>query len=228
MRKLRKYHKYALIYFCMMFLSSIWNGNTSTVQLNRQQKIMNKIKFIPNEFQNMECGYRSVVPNPCTPQFENGTIGIKINGPHQMICYAIISDNPATRATVPPYLPICISYKITKKRQYKYYKDSDMVVYIKNKKDEHWNSGVVHYEDGGDNIPSPEEEGDNRKIQEEIKNAQNYSEDMLDNSPHFGAAMNLNVLEYVDMPLKAGEYEIYLTNFGLESNHITVEVVIKN
>lgn len=228
MEQIIKCRQYALVFLLMVFLPLIRNGNASTEQLNQQQKIMYKTKFIPNDFQNMECGYHSVIPNACTPQLEKGKTGIKINGPRQMICYIITSDTQAIGVTVVPYLPICFSYKITKKRQYKHYEESNIIIYIKNEKDKNWTSGVVHYEDDGYNIPSPEEEEDMRKIQEEVKNAQNYSEDTLDKGPSFGATMNLNVLEYVNIPLKSGEYEIYLTNFGLESNHIIVKIVIKS
>lgn len=189
---------------------------------------MYKIKLVPDEFQNRECGYRSVVPNPCTPRFEEGETGLRINGPRQMIRYKIPSDNQAASVVVRPYLPICFSYKITTKRLYKHDKDSDIVIYIKNKKDEHWSSGVVRYEDEGNNIPGPDEDGENRKFREEIENAQNYPENALDNGPGFGAAMNLNVLDYVAIQLEPGEYEMYLTNFGLQSNHIMMEVVIKD
>ena len=77
-------------------------------------------------------------------------------------------------------------------------------------------------------IETPEREWERERLQKNIAEAQKYSDDELDEGMIYGEIMDLNLFEYVDMPLGTGTYEVYVTYFGLESNHCFVEIVFED
>jgi hypothetical protein len=75
----------------------------------------------------------------------------------------------------------------------------------------------------------PYEEEERKRIAEEVKRAQNYTEEEL-NAPGqraSGRSMSLNLMEYIDFPFEEGIYEIYLSFSGLESNRVKVEIIFE-
>jgi hypothetical protein len=59
-----------------------------------------------------------------------------------------------------------------------------------------------------------------------VNDAQKYSDLELDEGLIGGDAMNINLLEYVDLPFIGGRYEIFVSCYNLESNKVVVEIII--
>jgi hypothetical protein len=213
-------------------------SSTISSQTNNTESKMQIIEFIPKEFHDVKLGYYENTSNPCTPYHslrlsESLLNKIAINIPEKIIYNLNLSDNIFT-----PVIPVCGAYFITERRSAKYIQQLAKMLYIRKMGEEKWYSGKivdrgeeVILEDGttvfwGPSVSPPLSEEGERKRSELLKTAPTYSDEELNEGEGSGDFININLLEYIDMPFEAGIYEIYLSFCGLESNHVEVEIII--
>lgn len=213
-----------IITICL--LSSTILISCSCVTKHKITKEMKSITFIPKEFEDIELGYDKTNSNKLTPLYPDGISSntIAINTPTKVI-YKISKDS-----VVKPSIPLCTIYAISSKRGLKYANLSAKIIHVKELNSDIIYSGEIipldlQYEYPAEDPDCAEEEIERQAM---ILEAQNYSDDELDDfSVRRGNFMNIDVLEYVDMPIKSGKYEVYLSFSGLESNKAIVEIVIE-
>jgi hypothetical protein len=121
-------------------------------------------------------------------------------------------------------------HAVSLKRGLKYAHLSAQMLHIRKLGEETVYSGEIEDKNMKYEYPDypPYYEEEEKERQSMIEEAQKYSDEELD-QPEIGGAnyINVNLMEYVDIPFEAGEYEIYLSFSGIESNHTTVEIIIK-
>ena len=198
---------------------------------------MNSIEFIPKEFHDVKLGFNETSKNPCSPNYPLYASdflrnAITINVPEKIICN--ISDSAFF-----PIIPVCVAYVIGEKRGLKYAHLSTPVIHIRKTGEETGFSGEVveppyqTLDDGTIVYKSPDLPPDyyeeEEKRQQRIKEAQKYSDEEIDEKEGqgIGGFLNVNLMEYVDMPFEPGKYEIYLSFSGLESNRVFVEIIFQ-
>jgi hypothetical protein len=194
----------------------------STVVSYSQKSNMQNIQFIPKEFRNVKLGYREGGSNSCSPAFrdEMRTINsITINIP-QKIIYKIDSENNV------PIIPVCAAYMISLRRGYKYSGISAKTLYIKKIGEKPVYSGEIVDKDESLVMLPPNYNLMVKPHREKVEEAQRYSDDELNEGQASGGYLNINLMEYVEMPFDPGVYEIYLSFSGLESNRMIVEIII--
>ena len=215
----------ATVYTTVLCLSLIMGGCSipSNCQTNKIETMKN-VKFIPKEFNDIKLGFRESIQNVCSPQF-SGLIpvnSITINSPQKIIC----KNN---KNVYVPIIPVCVVYDVSLRRGLKYYHLNVELLHIRRIGDEKIYTGEI-FEKGLENeypdYPSGYYE-ELERIEADVKEAQKYSDDDLDSGQSSGGYMNIDLLEYVDVPLQSGLYEIYLSFSGLESNHVQVEIVFE-
>ena len=146
---------------------------------------------------------------------------IEINIPQK-----IIFRRPASEFT--PIIPVCGAYVITRRRGAKYAHLSAKMLHIRKAGEETWHSGeIIPSEEGVIALPLNYEKWEKERL-ERIKQAQQYSDDELDEGNASGSAINVDLMEYVDIQLESGVYEIYLSFCGLESNRARVEIIFEH
>ena len=207
------------------FLTSLF-FTTAFCQTSKNISKMQTIQFIPEEFHDVKLGHYESSANNCTPHypyFEFQLLNeIAINAPEKIIFNFSNGD-------IIPVIPICGAYIITLRRGAKYAHLSTQMIHIR-KIDEGtvYSGGII---DKNLEYEHPALPPDHLQQQEErarrIEEAQKYSDKELDEGQASGSAMNINLLEYVDMPLTPGSYEIWLSFNGLESNRVIVEIVFQ-
>ena len=211
-----------------LLLISILFSCCSAVIKKQSQKIrdMENIQFIPKEFNDIKLGYYERGENCCSPAWisEMRTINsIIINTPQKIIC-------DMNKEDFVPVIPVCATYSVSLRRGFKYHNLSVKMLHIRKIDD-----GVIYvgeivnkdiqYEYYPAPFPHHEEREKERLAMEE--EAQKYSDMELDQGQSSGGNMNINLMEYVDMPFLPGKYEVWLTLCGLESNHTIVEIIAK-
>ena len=198
--------------------------------MNSKQKIiMYKIQFLPKGFNDIK-GLSIYEPNDCTPEldvYNTKCSVLKISAPQTMTCF-FKKLKQTEDVKVDPYLPICFNFLISGKRIYKYENKKEIALFIRKKSTTKWYSGTVEDKDPSSLIFVDEAGNEDIEFQKKVKEAQNYSDDELEDGSISGYAMNLNVIEYVDFPLEEGTYEIYLAQYNLESNHVFVDIVFED
>lgn len=216
-----------LILFLFPFAVTISCGGLQNTKVDndKQPEQMKNIQFIPKEFNEIKFGHYETKENICSPTFLNGTTtlnAITINTPEKIVC-KLHSDN------FTPVIPICAAYMVSLRRIFKYNKLSARMLYIKKLDEETVYSGEIVDKNMKYEYPEPDPRQREREKEKEqkVKEAQKYNDDQLDEGQTVGGYMNINLMEYIDIPFKAGKYEIYLSFCGLESNHTIVEIVIK-
>ncbi len=188
----------------------------------KNNKNMNLTKFIPAKFENINFESMETEMCPCSPNFPhelNEVNTVKINVPEKIFFHSL--DEEAI-----PVLPVCIAYSKSYLRGVKYCYFSQQKIHIK-----HENENIVYSADYYDkstvnkipNISIEEEEG----RQKETKEAQKLSDKELDESPYSRGYFNINALDYVQLPIKSGKYEVWVSYYGLESNHAKVEITLQ-
>ena len=104
----------------------------------------------------------------------------------------------------------------------------DWMVNIRKIDSDKWCSGVLTEQQKDELVEIPPHlEGEELAVQEESKKAQKYSDNELDTGEQMNGAMAFDLHEYIDVILEEGEYEIYVSTFGLESNRVTVKITFK-
>ena len=212
------------IYPLLLIILLILNGNSLSAFCQQEQKkeLMKNIRFIPEEFNEIELGYAKGSVTPCSPGYPDEDIPLNtllINVPEKIIY------NPVKELI--PVIPVCTAKHISLRRSFKYDQD-DMVFYVRIVSQNKIASGKLFDEDEREKMPlSPEvceqmEKMRDQKREEMVK----YSDDELNEGQSSVRFMNLNVMTYVDMPFLPGKYEIWYTFRGLESNHSVVEIIV--
>lgn len=190
----------------------------------KQKKKMKPIEFIPKEFNDVELDYPESGENPCSPIsfYEISINTIVINTPQTIICR--VSQEGFT-----PIIPVCGICSISSRRADKYDYLSAKVLHIRKTDQDTIYSGKLY-----DKRPpvdlviedpmTPEEEYEREREREEAKK---LSDEELDTGSGWGDYINVNLMEYIEMPFLPGKYEIYMSFWGLESNHTIVEIVME-
>jgi hypothetical protein len=121
---------------------------------------------------------------------------------------------------------------IRERRGLKYAHLSTPTIHVRKMGEETWYSGeIVEIYSGTLEHPDLphnyyEEEA---KRQQRIKEAQKYTDEELDENigQSSGSAININIVNLVNISFEQGIYEIYVSMFGLESNRVKVEIDTK-
>ena len=191
------------------------------------QKIenMKTIEFIPKEFNDVKLGYYETSSNLCSPIFPGGIPidTIAINTPQKIVFNRYSKDFMFV-------VPVCIAYMISDRRGLKYNHLSPKIVHIrKNGEDIIYSNEIIDkdMQDEYPEFPSGYEEEENERLAL-VEDAQKYSDEELKYSQFAGGGyMNVNLMEYIDIPLESGKHEIWMSFSGLESNRAIVEIVIE-
>ena len=202
-------------------------AQTNNTELTNKTINMNTIEFIPKEFNDIQLGYNEDSETLCSQGYPNGLLQLNrntivVNAPQKIICN--VSDS-----TFVPIIPICIAFKITERRELKYTHLSAKMAYIKKVNEGTEFFGEVYNKNMDNEYPAPlsyPEEVQKERIRK-TKEVQTLSDEELEDGQASGGFLNVNLMEYVDMPFEQGKYEIYLSFSGLESNRVKVEIVFK-
>ena len=183
---------------------------------------MRPIQYIPDEFHDVELSYYNGKEYPCTPSYPNFDLmnEIAINSPSKIICH------PKDSGFIPT-IPLRGFYMITLRRCAKYYDLAADIIHIRKKDEDIWYTGEMKEYTENPILPPGHEEAEIER-QKEIEKAQKYNLEDLNEGQASGGAFNINLLKYINMPFLPGNYEIYMSSCGLESNHVEVEIVIEN
>ena len=227
---MKKHHHLTLTLYLLSCVCIVNANERESNLITNNKSTMDKIKFTPKEFNKIEYGYFQSSSNACTPSAGDSYSFIKINVPREVIYYSKNSVKTTNMLSIDPLLPICTSEMYAYKRISKYYNLVDLTFHIKKADSDKWHSGILTPSD-----PPREGSYDYREltdeeklnIQNQIKEAQYYHDDEIDTGNASGRVMNLNLHEYVQIILEEGEYEIYLSKSGLESNHVIVKITFK-
>ena len=185
---------------------------------------MKNINFIPEKFNDIKLGYYQAQMNECSPNYPNKIIQlntISINIP-QTILFVEAEG-------FVPIIPVCASYAISLRRIYKYNYLAAKKLHIKKIEEEEIFTGEIvrkiNY--GMVSLLPPNYEEQQQRKRQMIEEAQSYGDDELGDG--FGGAnyININLMEYIDMPFVPGKYEVWLFFNGLESNRVIVEIVFE-
>jgi hypothetical protein len=200
----------------------LFNSNYKT---DKKYENMKNTEFIPKEFNNIKLGYYETSESISFLQYPEGIPmnTIIISTPQKILCHINNKD-------FVPVIPVCAVYEISLERGLKYAHLSAQMLHIRKLDEETVYSGEIENKniDYGHPIYPPDYEEEEKERQRMIEEAQKYSDEELDFPGLFeGNVINVNLMEYVDIPFEAGEYEIYLSFSGIESNHTIVEIVIK-
>jgi hypothetical protein len=193
-----------------------------------QTNNMENIKFIPKEFRDVELNLYNHKKYPCTPHYTEDLFAssiILINIPKKIYVYQYNKEIKEIKQVI----PMCAVFAISQKRALKYEHLSTPKIHIRKVDQDITYSGEIvdpnlKYEYLV--YPPGYEEAQKKKI-EMIKEAQKYSDEELNDGLIAGDAMNINLLDYVDMPFIAGRYEIFISCYNLESNKTYVEIIMK-
>ena len=208
-----------------LLLTSILFSCCSSVSKKQSQKIrgVENIQFIPKEFHDIELGYYETEENLCSPKFTDGIIPlntISINTPQKII---VNSSNE----NFTPSIPVCVAYMVSLRRGLKYNHLSTRILYVKQLSESITYLGEFIDKDMQYEHPilPPGYEDAEKKRLAMVEEAQKYSDMELNQGQSGGGYMNINLMEYVDMPFLPGKYEVWISFCGLESNHAIVEII---
>ena len=200
-------------------------ANNQDLITNKKDTVMSKIQFIPKEFHDVVCDFQNGMGNPCTPK--EVRYSIRINAPKEVILYVNKGYN-ANLNTAYLQLPICIEASITDRRRYKYLDLTTWVINVRKAGSDKWQINKLEIDDYDEM-----EEGDpfieieKREELEKQKDAQKYSDDELDVLPGNGYTFNIDPVKHSGVVFEEGEYEIFLSCCGLDSNSVIVKITFK-
>ena len=220
--KLNNKKQLGLLFF---FVFMLMQGATISCQTVKKTKNMKNIEFIPQEFNIVKLGFYETSETVSFLQFSEGIPmnTITISTPQKIIC------NTNDKYFV-PVIPVCAVYIVSLKRGLKYSYLSAKMLHIRNIYEETIYSGEIvdknmEYEHP---IYPPNYEEEEKERLARVEEAQKYSDEELDMPGLFeGNFINVNLMDYMDIPFQTGVYEIYLSFSGLESNRVEVEIVFK-
>ena len=219
--------KFKTLLLSAFYLIVMQNSSLNVFSQTINTADMNSIVFIPNDFHNVKFGLYESGENVCTPFYPNFEMKIKnevvINIPQKIICNSEIDSL---------IIPICGAYIIGERRGLKYAHLSTPIIHIFKIDEETWYSGKIidpnlKYEHPDLSFYNTKQE---KNRMQKIKEAQSYSDDELNNETgsFSGSAINVNALDFVDLTIQPGIYEIYISMYGLESNQLQVEILLNN
>lgn len=187
---------------------------------------MSGTEFFPQRFHNVKLGYNETEMNECSPGYPEelfSTNKILINIPEKIVL-RLDKDNE-----LHPVIPVCASYIVSLRRIYKYNDLSIKILYIKNIETEEVFSGeIVQHLEYGTPLPPPNYEEQQQRKRQLVAEAQSYDDDDLGDGLAGANYLNINLIDYVDIPFLPGKYEVWLSFSGLESNHCFVEIITGN
>src|SRR5690554_3339537 len=220
----------------LLFSLILWMlAASSSCQTLKQDSVMPlpAIRFIPESFNDLEFGNFHDGRNPCSPMYPKKATSYLLNELLINVPEKVILPSTVPLDHIKPIIPVCIASVFTARRGYKYAHLSDEFFYIRKVDSDEWHKGRVYYVfwDEGE-IPGPgptpeQMEKEEKELQAKIAEAQQYSDDDLNVGSFSGEYLNLNLMQYVDMPFEPGVYEIYYSVLGLESNRVQVEIVFE-
>ena len=180
---------------------------------------MKTIEFIPKKFENIDFESVETVMCPCSPNFPhkiNEVNILKINVPEKIFFHSLDEKR---------VIPVCIAYSISILRALKYHNFSKEIFHIKPEDGDIVYSGNFFNKRAAHKTPYIPEISEYK--QQKINDAQNLSDAELDEGAYSRGYLNVNALDYVQIPIKSGRYEVWVTYYGLESNHVFVEVFME-
>lgn len=189
----------------------------------RAQNNMQSIQFIPKAFHDVKLGFDEHTIHALTPHYPE---------PHDVMWNEIAINSPKRIIFSPktvdfaPIIPVCAYSVITSRRGLKFIDQIALLIHIKKTDEDEWFTGEI-VEEEDENIVLDDDERDAEERQERIKEAQKYTLEELEDSQAACLAININALEYVNIPLTSGFYDIYLSKSGLESNRMQEEIVFE-
>ena len=195
---------------------------------------MKGVAFIPDVYNSLDFSGDVSTENKCTEHYDwistPRVNTIDINTPEK-----IIFDTSAQGFE--PVIPVCGAYLISANWGLKYHNLPVKVLYIRRADEDKWYSGRIDralraYKKFGINqhpAPSPLEKDKayQKKLKREREKAQSYTDEELKSGQANGSAFTENLLDYVEIPLTSGIYEIYMSSLGIESNKVKVEIIFK-
>ena len=189
---------------------------------------MIEIEYIPKEFHDVKMGVHENNENECTPYFPDSYIKVSnqiaVSVPRKIICKNVDSC---------PVIPLCGVYRFPERRGLKYANLLTAVIHIRKIQEVTWNSGEIMDKNSRSDSSDPFSPNYDKeyatKKQQEIANAQKYSDDELeeDGGRFYVGVFNVNIVEYVNIPFGEGIYEVFVSKSGLESNRTRVEIVFE-
>jgi hypothetical protein len=185
----------------------------------KNNKNMNTIKFIPATFENIDFESVRTEMCPCSPNFPheiNEVNILKINVPEKIFFHSLDEK----------IIPVCIAYSISILRDLKYHNYSKEIFHIKPENGKIAYSGEFFDKRAAHKTPYiPIDTSEYER--QRINDAQKLSDAELDEGAYSRGYLNVNALDYVPIPIKSGKYEVWVTYYGLESNHVFVEIFME-
>lgn len=192
---------------------------------------MKGIMFKPDMFDSLDFSQYSVPDeNECTKQinFENiEPNNITIAAPEEII---FDSSVPGFE----PAIPVCARITVYTKWADKYHDfDKGMsyegMFYIRREGESDWHSGQIdqvyrlYNKFGVSKTPDQRWVDDSKRaVEQRFEEVQNLTDDDLNTGAYSGHTITENLLDYVNIPLSSGVYEIYMSRYNLESNKVKI------
>ncbi len=194
-------------------------------QTRKKNETMKKKRFEPMEFNDIKLGLSERQENICTPDYPNTHLlkmsQVKINVPTKVFLHKnSINDSVSI-------IPLCGIYLISNYRA-TLYKEELATIHMKKDDINIWQLGIIggkEDEDTEEPLPIDWEDVEEKERQNDIDKANLIPVEDIDSGQGFGSAMNINILEFVNIPVLPGTYEVYVTMYGVESNHEFINVV---
>ena len=230
-RKKRKMKKKVILLF--VFIYFLFTGcktlEIKSSKISNQNEYMDNVFFEPNIFNNLKYNWNDYIwdeyENNCCNQISEVN-KISINSPNKIY----IKKSTIKKIAI----PICISYFITDKRIYKYHdKEYDLALYIKKigNGNTEWLKYPIKDKRQMDSsiqevLASPPDADMEDEKEILIKKYHSISDEELNDGYVYGGNLTFNILDYIDFPIEAGKYEIYISRNRIESEHLIFEIIM--
>ncbi len=182
----------------------------------------NPVRYVPEAFGKVKLGWRENRMNPCSPGYPEDLVemnSLSINVPESVIYRA---GHPPTVSVI----PLCVTYSVSLRRVYKYHSVSDKMLYVKDLDTQEEYSAVVEEILPHEYlVPDPFYEEHQRELRKKVEEARQYEDHELGEGLAGANYINVNLLEYIDLPWQPGRYEVRMAFLGLESNRIVMEII---
>ena len=190
---------------------------------------MCKTKFIPKEFHDVVCDLNSGGDNPCTP--EEVLFAIRINAPKEVIFYVKGGYSPnLPRECL--QLPLCMVAIPSNIRADKYYDLFARVISVRKVGSDEWQvDKIVGETPIAFKMPVDTSAYDTICAEEQLERhnkALRYSDDEIDILPASIYTNNADLYKHTKLLFEEGDYEVFISRYGLESNHITIKISFKD
>jgi len=194
---------------------------------------MKGITFVPEMFNSFDVNqYDISTENACTERLETAeTDTIQLYAPKE-----IIFD--ASAPGFAPAIPVCGNYMLSHGWHLKYHYLPEDMLYIRRVGEDKWHSGKIDrelrlYKKFGVHqhpAPRPNQEAEEKLLERLRKEAQNVTDELLKYLSGGASGRNFteNLLDYVDIPLSSGVYEIYMSCYNIKSNKVKVKITFKD